>query len=63
MDVKVINERMAFNLKHFLIKFKSKTYMYEVDAPPQPPQSSLLLSLIHFHETWSHTVAYFGDDI
>ena len=33
MDVKVINEHMAFNLKHFLINFKSKTYMYEVDAP------------------------------
>ena len=44
MDVKVINEQMAFNLKHFLINFKSKAYMYEVDAPPQPPQSSLLLA-------------------
>ena len=58
MDVKVINEQMAFNFKHFRINFKSKTYMYEVDAHPQPPQSR-----IHFDETWRHTVAYFGYDI
>ena len=51
MDAKVINEQMAFNFKHFRINFKSKTYMYEVDAHPQPPQSSLLLSWIHFDET------------
>jgi len=44
MDVKVINEQMAFNLKHFLINFKPNTYVYELDAPPKPPQSSLLLS-------------------
>ena len=63
MDVKVINEHMAFNFKHFRINFKSKTYMYEVDAHPQPPQSSLPLSWIHFDETWRHTLAYFGYDI
>ena len=51
MDVKVINEHMAFNFKHFRINFKSKTYMYEVDAHSQPPQSSLPLSLIHFDES------------
>ena len=28
MDVKVINEQMALNLKHLLINFKSKTYLY-----------------------------------
>ena len=63
MDVKVTNEQMAFNLKHFLINVKSNTCVYEVDAPPQPPQSSLLLSWIHFEETWRHMVAYFGYDI
>ena len=63
MDVKVINKQITFNLKYFLIKIKSQTYMYEVDAPPQPPQRSLLLSWIHFDETWRHTVAYFGYDI
>ena len=53
MDVKVINEHMAFNFKHFRINFKSKTYMYEVDVHSQPPQSSLPLSLIHFDESWN----------
>ena len=38
MDVKVINEQMAFNLRHFLINFKSKTYMYEVDPLPNLPK-------------------------
>ena len=37
MDVKVINKQITFILKHFLIKFKSQTQMYEVDAHPQPP--------------------------
>ena len=39
MDVKVINKRVTFNLKHCLIKFKSHTYIYEVDTHPQPPQA------------------------
>ena len=39
MDVKVINEQMAFNLRHFLINFKSKTYMYEVDPLPNLPKA------------------------
>ena len=63
MDVKVNNEQMALNLKHFLINFKSKANMYEVDTPPQPPKRSLLVSQIHFDETWRHTVAYFGYDM
>ena len=54
---------LLISVKHFLINFKSKTYMYEVDVPAQPPKSSLSLSLIHFDETWRHTVAYFGYDI
>ena len=63
MDVKVINKQITFNLKHFLIKFKSQTYMYQVDAHPQPPQAGLLLSQIHFDKTWRRTVAYFGYEI
>ena len=39
MDVKVINKRITFNLKHCLIKFKSQTYIYEADTHPQPPQA------------------------
>ena len=39
MDVKVINVQMAFNLRHFLINFKSKTYMYEVDPLPNLPKA------------------------
>ena len=43
MDVKVINKQITFYLKHFLVKFKSQTYMYEVDAQPLPPQA------VYFH--------------
>ena len=63
MDVKVINEQMAFNLRHFLINFKSKTCMYEVDPLPNLPKAVYFLPWIHFDETWRHTVAYFGYDI
>ena len=39
MDVKVINEQMAFNLKHSLINFKSKTYIMKWTPLPNLPKA------------------------